>query len=234
MKEFICVLKQTNKVTKYNFWCLMINLFAGAVWGVMFTWLPYFSSGVLISMEGIVALGFVAVNMCMCWFLFFPADYMQALAMGKTRKYLFGAHYLLWFRNALICMLGILGICLIKDYVYSNLVDGLVVLRNEWSVISNPLVFVTIVLCVPALILFLGGMRLFFGVKLLWGIPGLFVLAMGLTKLEEKCPDFVIFRWFGVSGGESNTVAICLLCLISGAIMMGLAWMMLRKQRVVG
>lgn len=234
MKEFICVLKQTNKVTKYNFWYLMIYLLAGVVFGVMFTWLPYFSTGVLISMEGIIALGFVAVNMCMCWFLFFPADYMQALAMGKTRKYLFGAHYLLWFRNALICMLGILGLCLLKNHVYAHLADGLVVWGDEWSVLSNPLVFVTIVLCVPAVILFFGGMRLFFGVKMLWGIPGLTVLGMGLAKLEDMCPNFVIFKWFGVSGGEPNTVAICLLSLISGAIMLVLAWLALRKQRVIG
>ncbi len=234
MKEFIYVLKQTNKVTKYNFWCLMIYLLTGAVFGVMFTWLPYLSTGVLIGMEGIVALGFLAMNMCTCCLLFFPGDFVQALAMGKTRKYLFGAHYLLWLRNALICMLGILGLCLLKDYVYSHFVDGVIGLRAEWSVLSNPLVFVTIVLCVPAVILFFGGARLFFGVKLLWGIPGYIILGMALVKLKDACPDFILFKWFGVSGGEVNTVAICLLCLVSGAIMLGLAWMMLRKQRVTG
>ncbi len=233
MKEFICVLKQTVKVTRYSIWSAVIPPLCGTVLGGIGTWILYCTEGVWCGMEVPMALGMMAAFLVPCCFIVVPIDFIQALAMGKTRKYLFPAHYVLWLRNTLVGMLCLSGICLVKDYVYSHFVDGFVMIKDEWSVLSNPLIFVTIVLCVPALILFLGGMRLFFGIKLLWGVLGLCMILIRFSKLKEKYPDFAVLKWLGTSGGEPNVVLICLLCLLCGVIMLGLSWLVLRKQRVV-
>ena len=233
MKEFICVLKQTDKVTRQNIWSMVISLLFGTGVGWIGSLIFYYGAGFWCGMEVPMAMGTMATIFILGGFVMFPRDFVQALTMGKTRKYLFPAHYVLWMRNTLIGMLGILGICFVKDSVYSNFTEGFVLIRDEWAVLSNPLIFVTIVLCVPALILFLGGMRLFFGIKLLWGVLGLFMIVIGFTKLKVKNPNFAVLKWLGMSGGEPNVVLICLLCLLCGVIMLGLSWLVLRKQRVV-
>lgn len=51
-------------------------------------------------------------------------------------------------------------------------------------ILGNPLVFVTILLCVPAVILFLGAMILRFGIHILWGLVGLYLFALGFVKIK--------------------------------------------------
>ncbi len=232
MKEFICVLKQTDKVTRQNLWNAIYSPFMGAIGGGILSVLSYCMQGAWFTAEVFLAVGAMLGMFLVHFLIIFPTDFTQALSMGKARKYLFPTHYVLCLRNTLVSMLCILGICLIRDYAYSHLEDGALIL-NEWSILSNPLIFVTIVLCVPALILFLGGMRLFFGVKMYWGFLGLFMILIGFTKLKEKYSDVTVLRWLRISGGEPNVVVICLLCLLCGVMMLGLAWLVLRKQRVV-
>lgn len=90
----------------------------------------------------------------------------------------------------------------------------------------------TILLCAPALILLMGGMILRFGVHILWGCIGLYLLSVGFVRLKVNYPDCAITKWLGV-GGDPNIVGICMLCLVFVAIILGLAWLVLCKQRVV-
>ena len=233
MKEFICVLKQTDKVTRQNIWSMVISLLFGTGVGWIGSLIFYYGAGFWCGMEVPMAMGTMATIFILGGFVMFPRDFMQALTMGKTRKYLFPAHYVLWMRNTLIGMLGILGICYIKDSVYSNFTEGSVLIRDEWAILSNPLIFMTIVLCVPALILFLGAMRLFLGIKMFWGFLGLFMFGIGFAEWKERHPDFTVLRWLITGNGEPNVVVICLLCWLCGVMMFGLAWLVLRRQRVV-
>lgn len=234
MKEFVSVLKQTDKVTRGNIWTVLYGPFMGGLMGIVISSLSYWTEGVWCSVEVFLAL-VMTIFMFFMWSLFiFPMDFMQAVSMGKARKYLFPAHYILWLRNTFIGMLCIMGVCLVRDYIYLHVIDGFIYVNEDWFILTNPIFLVTILLCVPALILFLGGMRLFFGIEMYCGLLGIFVMAAVIcSKWKEKYPDFTIVSRLEGAGGAPNMVLVCLLCLLVGGVMLGLSWLTLRKQRVI-
>lgn len=234
MKEFVRVLKQTDKGTRGNIQTVLYGPLLGGLVGIVTSALSYWSNGIWCSMETFLAIA-MTISMFFVWsFFIFPMDFMQAVSMGKARKYLFPAYYILWLRNTFIGMLCIMGVCLVRDYLYLHVIDGFVYINEDWSILTNPILLVTILLCVPALILFLGGMRLFLGMKLYWGIfLGSLMIAVICSKWKEKYPDFTVVSRLGGMDGELNMVLICLLCLFGGGVLLGMSWLTLRKQRVI-
>lgn len=176
---------------------------------------------------------FSAIELVVYGFGIFPGDFQRALSMGKVRKYLFFSNYLLWLRNTLMVLLIALGVSVVEEQLYSRLVPEAIRLLDMRWFLGNPLIFVTIMLCAPALILFMGGMVLRFGAMIFGGILGVYLICIGFSKWKEQYPDCAVMKWLGISGGEPNIVGICLLCLLCGVIMLGLSWLVLRKQRVI-
>lgn len=232
MKEFLITLKQTEKVTKAGlFYCLGMCIL-GAGFGLLMSLSMIFAWETRNHLGTLMIVMVMAIQVVSCGMLVFPAYFQQALALGKVRKYLFAGNYLLWLRNTLVVLLIVLGAGLIEEVAYFRVIGESVRFQDMELILSNPLVFVTILLCVPAVILFLGAMILRFGIYILWGFAGLYLLAVGIVRLKANCPDCAVMKWLGV-GGEPNIVGICMLCLVGGAVMLGLAWLVLRKQRVV-
>lgn len=232
MKEFLVTLKQTEKVTRAGlFYCLGMCIL-GAGFGLLMSLSMIFAWETRNHLGTLMIVMVMAIQVLSCGMLVFPAYFQQALALGKVRKHLFAGNYLLWLRNTLMVLLIVLGAGLIEEVVYFRVIGESVRFQDMELILGNPLVFVTCLLCAPAVILFLGAMILRFGFYILWGFAGLYLLALGFVKLKNNCPDFALMKWLG-AGGEPNVVGICLLCLVCGAVMLGLAWLVLRKQRVV-
>lgn len=233
MKEFMDTFKRVKKVTGENIYIgVALSAFAVIV-GVILSILFMNRLGVKVHFGAMTVLIMLAFTILLYGFLVFPADYLQALSMGKVRKHLVPAHYLLWLRNTLVVLLIALGVSLVEELVYSALIKDAVYVVDIRVFLGNPLVFVTILLCVPALILFLGGITLFFGIKFVWVFPGVYVVVSGFSYYTKKHPDSAVVSWLdGLAGAEPNVVLICLLCLLVSAILLGLSWLMLRKQRV--
>ena len=129
-------------------------------------------------------------------------------------------------------LLIVLGAGVIEEVVYFRVIGESFRFQDMELILGNPLVFVTILLCAPAVILFLGAMILRFGIHILWGFAGLYLFALGFVRLKDHCPDLALMKWLG-AGGEPNVVGICLLCLVCGVVLLVIAWLSLRKQRVV-
>ena len=233
MKEFCNTLKQTGKVTWGNACMAVYWPVITAIIGMVGDLFLYYQDGVWCEMGGFMSLTFLALMVVIAGFVIFPADFMQALSMGKARKYLIPAHYCMWVRNILVALVTVLGMKFIEKIMRIHLVTEVAYIVNETKFVYNPLVFSTIVICVPTVILFFGGLIFFFGIKLLWGIFALFVLCAGAAKFEDMLSQTAIMQWQNsLAGKEPNVAVICLLCLIGAAILLFFAWLMLRKQRV--
>lgn len=232
MKEFLNTLKLTEKVTRENFYMVLGNCIIATVCGAIIALNILLQWGARNHMGSQLILIFMAITLVFIGFGLFPRDFQQALAMGKTRKYLFAGNYLLWFKNTLIVLLFAIGVCAVEELVYTRLVPESVCLLDMRPFLGNPLIFITILLCAPALIMFLGGMILRFGVNVFWGAVGACFLFWGFIKIKNNYPDCAVMRWLGI-GGEPNVVGICTLCLVCGSVLLGIAWLSLRKQRVV-
>ena len=232
MKEFLITLKQTEKVTRFGlFYCLGVCIL-GAVFGLfmslsmMFAWKTRNHLGTLMMVM------VMAIQVVACGLALFPACFQHALALGKVRKHLIAGNFLLWLRNTLVILLLVLGAGVIEEVVYFRVIGESFRFQDMELILGNPLVFVTILLCAPAVILFLGAMILRFGIHILWGLAGLYLFALGFVKIKDNCADWSLVKWLGV-GSEPNVGGICLLCLVGGVVLLGIAWLSLRKQRVV-
>ncbi len=234
MKEFMDTFNRVKKVTGDNVYIgVAFSIFAVIV-GVILSILFINRVGCRVHFGAMTVLIMLAFTILLYGFLVFPADYLQALSMGKVRKHLFPAHYLLWIRNTLVVLLIALGVSLVEELVYSALLKDAIYVVDMITFLSNPLVFVTILLGVPALILFLGGIALCFGIKFMWAFPVVYVVVSGFSYYTKKHPDSAVVSWLdGLSSAEPNVALICLLCLLASAILLGLSWLMLSKQRVI-
>ena len=239
MKEFINTFKQTKKVTGDNVYIGVGFGALGAVIGVIIALVIMFTEGTgedYAHMGAFMVLMVVALTLVMDGLIVFPADFMQAIAMGKARKHLIPAHYLLWMRNTLVVLLMALVLSFVEDFAYSRLYTEAVCEIDVKGLLCNPLIFVTILLCVPAVILFMGGVTLFVGNKGIWAFVGILLMGSGLSTLAKNQPNSAIVKLLNglrVTSFEMSEVApICSLSLIVGAVLLTLAWMMLRKQKV--
>lgn len=232
MKEFFVTLKQTEKVTRSYLYFYLGYCLIGVAFGMFMSLNILLKWGARNHLGALMILMMAAIMTVFFGLLVFPASFQQALSMGKVRKYLFAGNYLLWLRNTLVMLLIALGVSVVEELAYSRVVGESIKLLDMELFLGNPLVFVTTLLCAPTLILFMGGMILRFGVHILWGCIGLYLLAVGIVRLKANYPDSAIMKWLGV-GGETNIVGICMLCLVCGVIMLGFAWLVLRRQRVV-
>ncbi len=239
MKDFINTFKQTKKVTGDNVFIGVGFGVLGAVIGVIIALVIMFTEGTgedYAHMGAFMVLMVVALTLIMDGFIVFPADFMQAIAMGKARKHLIPANYLLWMRNTLVVLLMALVLSIVEDFAYSHLFTEAVCEIDVKGLLCNPLIFVTILLCVPAVILFMGGITLSVGNKAIWALAGILLMGSGFSTLTKQHPDMPIVKALNnlkVTSFEMSEVApICLVCLLIGAVLLTLAWMMLRKQRV--
>ena len=239
MKEFINTFKQTKKVTGDNVFIGVGYGALGAIIGVIIALAILYTEGTgkdYAHMGAFMVLMVVALSLVLDGFVVFPVDFMQAIAMGKARKHLIPAHYLLWMRNTLVVLLMALVLSIVEDFAYSHLFTEAVCEIDVKGLLCNPLIFVTILLCVPAVILFLGGITLFVGNKGIWAFVGICLMGSGLSTLANNQPNSAIVKWMNglraTSFEMSEVAPICLVCLLIGAVLLTLAWMMLRKQRV--
>ncbi len=233
MKEFMDTFKRVKKVTGDNVYIGVAFSILAVITGVILSILFINRAGCRVHFGAMTVLIMMAFAILLHGFLVFPVDYMQALSMGKVRKHLLPAHYLLWIRNTLVVLMIALVTSLVEELVYSALFKDAVYAVDIRVFLGNPLVFVTILLCVPALILFLGGIALCFGIKFMWAFPVVYVVVSVFSYYTKIHPDSVVVSWLdGLSGAEPNVTLICLLCLVASAILLGLSWLMLRKQRV--
>ena len=233
MKEFLDTFKQVKKVTGDNIYIGVAFSVLAVIVGVILSILFINRVGCRVHFGAMTVLIMLAFTILLYGFLVFPADYLQALSMGKVRKHLFPVHYLLWLRNTLVVLMIALVTSLLEELVYSTLFKDAVYAVDIRVFLGNPLVFATILLCVPALILFLGGITLGFGVKFIWVFPVVYVVVSGFSYYTKKNPDSDVVSWLdGLAGAEPNIVPICLLCLLASVILLSLSWLMLRKQRV--
>lgn len=239
MKEFINTFKQTKKVTGDNVFIGVGFGALGAIIGVIIALVILYTEGTgedYAHMGAFMVLMVVALTLVMDGFIVFPADFMQAIAMGKARKHLIPAHYLLWMRNILVVLLMALVLSIVEDFAYSRLFTEAVCEIDVKGLLCNPLIFVTILLCVPAVILFMGGLTLSVGNKAIWALVGILLMGSGFSNLAEKKPNSAIVKWMnGLSATSlemSEVAPICLLCLLIGAVLLTLSWLMLRKQKV--
>ncbi len=231
MKGFCDTLKRTGKVTGGNIYISVFFGLLAIVIGGIGTLLIYNDCEVWIGMPSAMLQAFMFIMVMVYGFAVFPIEFMQALSMGKSRKHLFAASYLLWLKNTLVMLLLALGVAFLENFVYTAILKQT---ASVWMDFQNPLVFITILLCVPALILFQGGLILFFETKLILVFWGLFMIGMGFFRYAERCPESVIVKGMDyLFGAEPNITAVCLLCLVLGAILIPLSWLMLRKQRVI-
>ncbi len=239
MKEFINTLKQTRKVTGDNVFIGVGFSVLAAVVGVIIVLATLFAKDAgenYAHLGAFMVLMVMALTLVMDGFIVFPADFMQAIAMGKARKHLIPTHYLLWMRNTLVVLLMALVLSFVEDFVYTRLFTEAVCEIDVKGLLCNPLIFVTILLCVPALVLFMGGVTLFVGNKAIWALVAICLMGSGFSTLAKNQPNSAIVKWLNglrVTSFEMSEVApICLLCLLVGAVLLTLSWMMLRKQRV--
>lgn len=234
MNNFMDTFKRVKKVTGDNVYIgVAFSIFAVIV-GVILSILFINRVGCRVHFGAMTVLIMLAFTILLYGFLVFPSDFMQALSMGKVRKHLLPAHYLLWLRNTLVVLMIALVTSLLEELVYFTLFKDAVYAVNIRVFLGNPLVFVTILLCVPALILFLGGITLFFGIKFIGFFPVVYVVVSGFSYYTKKHPNSAVVSWLdGLSGAEPNVALICLLCLLASAILLSLSWLMLRKQRVI-
>lgn len=239
MKEFMNTLKQTRNVTGDNVFIGVGYSVLAAVVGVIIVVATLFAKD---GGENYAHMGAFMVLLVMCLtafmdgFIVFPADFMQALSMGKVRKYLVPAHYIMWLWNTFVVLLMALTVSLLEDAVYARLFADVACDIDVKAILCNPLIFVTILLCVPAVILFLGGVTLFFGAKFIWAFVGIYLMGMGFSTLSKMHPDARLVQMLNnlrITSLEMTEVApVCILCLIAGAVLLAGSWLMLRKQRV--
>ncbi|MBR6665614.1 MAG: hypothetical protein IKL22_07880 [Lachnospiraceae bacterium] len=239
MKDFINTFKQTKKVTGDNVFIGVGFGALGAIIGVIIALVILFTEGTgedYAHMGAFMVLMVVALTLVVDGFIVFPADFMQAIAMGKARKHLIPSHYLLWLWNTFAVLLMALTVSFLEDFAYSRLFTEAVCEIDVKGLLCNPLIFVTILLCVPAVILFMGGITLTVGNKAIWALAGILLMGSGFSTLTKQHPDMPIVKALNnlkVNSFEMSEVApICLVCLLISAVLLTLAWMMLRKQRV--
>ena len=239
MKEFINTFKQTKKVTGDNIFVGIGFSVLAAIVGVIIALVILFTEGTgedYAHMGAFMVLMVMALTLVFDGFILFPADFMQAIAMGKARKHLIPAHYLLWMRNTLVVLLMALVLSFVEDFVYTRLFTEAVCEIDVKGLLCNPLIFVTILLCVPAVILFFGGIALFWGNKSMFAFAGILLMGSGFSTLTKRHPDMPIVKALNnlkvTSFEMAEVVPICSLSLLMGAVLLTLAWMMLRKQKV--
>ena len=88
MKDFINTFKQTKKVTGDNVFIGVGFGALGAIIGVIIALVILFTEGTgedYAHMGAFMVLMVVALTLVMDGFMVFPADFMQAIAMGKER-----------------------------------------------------------------------------------------------------------------------------------------------------
>lgn len=232
MKEFLITLKQTEKVTRGGLLYCLGTYILGAAFGLFMSLSLIFAWKTRNHLGTLMIVMVMAVQVITCGLALFPACFQHALAFGKVRKHLIVGNFLLWLRNTLVILLLILGAGVIEEVVYFRVIGESFRFQDMELILGNPLTFVTVLLCAPAVILFLGAMILRFGIYILWGFVGLYLLVLSFVKVKDNCPDWTLMKWLGV-GGEPNVVGMCVLCLVCGAVLLGIAWLSLRKQRVV-
>ena len=95
MKEFMDTFKRVKKVTGDNVYIGVAFSIFSVIVGVILSILFINRVGCRVHFAAMTVLIMLAFTILLYGFLVFPADYLQALSMGKVRKHLFPAHYLL-------------------------------------------------------------------------------------------------------------------------------------------
>ncbi len=236
MKELTKTIKQTLFITKEYFWfALPMTLFGG----VMGLAIPFIVMALQEDVDGSIHLGALFSFMfAMFVYLIYiiagtPHDINMAISMGRTRKYLGLAHYLVWVKNMFFTTLISLLIAVLEAALYDKIHPGLACELDMKSFFGNPVVFVLFVVCVPAVMIFIGMLAMRFGNKMIvvvWGI-GIFLMLFGNLLGNGRIS---VAKGFveGLIELFSRTGVAALFCIVVSALCFAGAQLLLRKQRV--
>ncbi len=235
MKELKNTIKQTLLVTKDEIWIYVFMALLGSVMGIA---IPIVVMALQGDVGGTAYFGSLfslvfAMLVCVVYAMVgIPSNINMALSMGKTRKYLGIAQYLVWMKSVFVIMLIAAVTALIESRLYDSLYTGLNCELDMQSFLWNPVVFILFLVCMPAVFVFMGmiSMRMGNKVMYLWWIIGLFCVILSriineeqvvIKKLVEK-----VYELFSITG------VVILFCIIGSVLCMVIAQLILRKQRV--
>ncbi len=237
MKECIKTIKQTMEVTKDDIWFCILPVVLGNIVGIVITVAIMLWQGDLEKYAHMGTFLSFLFGMMMCAvgaFACVPSEIEMAISMGKTRKYLGIAYYVTWIKNVLILMLIVLVSVKLESLLYSILYPGLGCEIDMEAFLYNPVIFALIVVCVPAVVVFMGTITLRIGKKILYLIYGcgisLIIVAEFIAK-NQTSSVAVLIKNAGTFFAEGVPVSV--LCLLVSAVCFVASQLLLRKQGVV-
>lgn len=236
MKELTKTIRQTLKVTKGNIrFTITLPLF-GYVMGLLAGIAVVYMDGIE---NGYSYVGTIMALICMGVTIFaagivqMPSEFNMALSMGKVRKHLVVAQYVAWIRNTLIALVICLVGSVIEECLYRSIYPGAVCEVNLRVFFCNPVYFLTILLCVPALALFENAIAMKFGqisIFIVYFVP---TIVVALSGRAMRSPDSFLGRM--TTELLEVLLKLCkapLTYIVLGIICVLFANLILRKQRV--
>ncbi len=242
MKEFAHTLKQTFLVNKRDILLYAIVTSAGSVVGMLITLLILYIDGTgedYVQMGAFLAILIGGIMLSVGGLLSIPIEFNLAVSMGRTRKYFATSRYISWMVNVAVVMMIVLLTSVVEDAIYLAIYPGAVCRMDVRAAVGSPVVFLGIVLCIPAIILMLGALVLRFANKFLWifwGVAMLFNLfGRRIADTVQENPESLLGRiGYGIADIFVNgSVADSFLVVLGvGASGLVIAILILRKQRV--
>lgn len=236
MKELRKTIGQTLKATQNNI-CFMISVpLIGYVLGLVAGMACVYMEGVE---NGYSYWGTGTALICMGFTIFavgivqMPSEFNMALSMGKVRKHLVVAQYVTWVRNILIalfiCMVG----SVVEAGIYSGLYPEAVCTMDLRAFFCNPVYFLTILMCAPALALFANAISMRFGQVSIFIVYCVPTMLVALSSRIMRNTDSVLAKILTALQEVLLKVGrVPLTYIVLGILCVLFAYLILRKQRV--
>ncbi len=189
-------------------------------------------SAVLVLVVGIMLFFALGVN-------FLSKDFNMAVSMGKARKYFVLSRYVFLVLELLV-VFGIAGVAyLVEPMIYQMIFPTAVCEIDVSRVMFQPIILISALLCLPAMVLLFGALSMRFGKKFFWAGWTLWMLScFGIPKMIPVCieqPDSLpgkISRAVISFFANGTTMGIILTFVGIAVLCMAAAMYFFRRQRV--
>lgn len=200
MGELFCAIRQHIRVQYQEIIGVMIASIFGGIFGVILMLLVSAISGD----REVVVLGTLLVAIFGGCFMIGMGNnnvlgaFHLAISMGKTRKQYFFAQYLILMLESILWEGMILLFHVLEKTLYPAVVSD-AVWDFEWNgleTMCGMCIGLTMIIAIPALVLFMGSMLLRFSQKFFWTLFGMIAISPSIIMRSSHNPD----SWMGQVG----------------------------------
>lgn len=242
MKEFGKTVKQTFQVWSDELGVFSFISLCGGIFGIVLGFIMVNSGdmdGEYANIGAIIGLIIGMMFILILNIFSLPQYFNMAITMGKTRKHFVPARFLFMVVNSTLCLITVLGITLVENFMYPIFYPGTVCAFDMMELLFHPAALVGFLFGVPAITLVCGACTLKFGPKCTWVFWALWMLfCIGFPRMLDAVNAETDSIWKRMGEGFVNFVSdltavqVVIGMLIAGLVALGAAYALLRKQRV--